>query len=423
MNVLKILMSDYDMCGGAGIAMYRLHAALHQAGINSRILCGRKTLDSPSILEIPRNRLMRGIEQQLARLSLRLGLNDVHCVSSFGIPRLEVFKNCDLLHIHGLHTNFFSYLALPRLTQLKPTIFTLHDMWGLTAHCAYPFECDRWKSGCGKCPHLDTHPAVKRDATRLGWKLKSRVYRNSQMVLVAPTRWLISQVAQGLLARFPACWIPNGIETEIFKPLDRDECRALLGLPTTKRILLFATAQLKDQRKGGDLLLRALQMLPLRLLRETLLLRFGAKPQAAPTGLNMKTVDLGYLSYDRLKAMAYSAADVFVFPTRADNMPLVIQESLSCGTPVVSFRVGGVPEMVRHGQTGLLADPEDATGLAEQIQILLENRELREEMGAQGRMVAVQEYPMHLCVERHLQLYRQLVDDKSGTLSRSAVVV
>ncbi|HEY9710226.1 MAG TPA: glycosyltransferase, partial [Oculatellaceae cyanobacterium] len=308
---------------------------------------------------------------------------------------------------HNLHKDYFNYLALPSLTESKPAVFTLHDMWSFTGHCAYSYDCDRWKIGCGKCPYLDIYPAIQRDNTRLEWKLKNWVYRRSNLTIVAPSRWLIEQAKQSMLNRFPIHYIPYGIDTEAYQPLDPELCRSLLGISGGKRVLMFGADSLKNSRKGGELLLKSLQSLPESLKAETVLLTLGNGGEGISEAVGMATLNLGYLSSDRLKAIAYCAADLFIFPTLADNLPLVLQESMACGTPMVSFKIGGVPDLVRPGITGYLASPEDVQDFSNGIMQLLEDRNLRDRMGQNCRAIALEEYPLELQAQRYIELYQQ----------------
>jgi glycosyltransferase involved in cell wall biosynthesis len=136
----------------------------------------------------------------------------------------------------------------------------------------------------------------------------------------------------------------------------------------------------------------------------------------------LPSLNLGFVASDHLKAIAYSAADLFLFPTRADNMPLVLLESLACGTPVVSIRVGGVPDIVRHGITGYLAAADDAADFAAGVQRLLEHDDAREAMGRRCREIAVDEYSMDLHVRRHVDLYRSMAGlGPAGAVERAGV--
>jgi len=404
MKVLQINQSD--IAGGAAIAGYRLHQGLLAQGINSRLLVGNSKTSDERVETLPaRYRL----ENQLVRFTSRLGLNCIHHVNSFEIPKHSFYQQAELINFHNLHCTRFSYLAIPKLTANKPAIFTLHDMWSFTGHCAYSFDCQRWQTGCGKCPYPDTYPRIRRDNTALEWKLKDWVYRRSNLTIVTPSRWLAEQAQQSLLKRFAIHHIPNGIDTDAYQPLDQQLCRKVLGISHHKNVLMFGAQSLKDPRKGGDLLLEALALLPESLKAETLLLTIGSGGEVIAKTVGMPHLSLDYVGSDRLKSVAYSAADLFLFPTRADNLPLVLQESLACGTPMVSFKVGGVPDLVRPNRTGYLAEAENPQEFCQGVMQLLEDAPLRQQMSANCRAIALEEYPLELQAKRYIELYQTIL--------------
>lgn len=405
MKVLHINQSDIS--GGAAIAGYRLHQGLLAEGIDSRLLVGQVETSSDRVALLQRN---KRIEKPLWSVIWRLGFNYLNHVNSFDIPKHSFYKNADILNFHNLHNDYFNYLAIPALTENKPAVFTLHDMWSFTGHCAYSYECDRWKTGCGQCPYPDAYPSIARDNTRLEWRLKNWVYSRSNLTIVTLSNWLTEQAQQSMLNRFPIHYIPNGIDTEAYQPLDREQCRFLLSIPIDKKVLMFGAESLTNTRKGGDLLLKVLQNLPSSLKAETVLLTIGRGGEAISETVGMTSVNLGYVSGDRLKCIAYSAADLVIFPTRADNLPLVLQESMACGTPMVSFKVGGVPDLVRPDITGYLATPEDADDFSRGIVQLLEDDSLRDSMSQNCRAIALAEYPIQLQAQRYIQLYQQVLN-------------
>ncbi|MEA5452272.1 glycosyltransferase family 4 protein [Leptolyngbya sp. CCNP1308] len=404
---MKILhVNQSDILGGAAIAAYRLHSALLNQGLDSKLLVGQKKTDDPRVAQVPRH---QWLENQLQRLTHRGGFNYINHISSFAIPKHPFFAAADILNFHNLHNSYFSYLAIPRLTAQKPTVLTLHDMWSFTGHCAYSYDCTRWQTGCGHCPYPKTYPGIRRDSTHLVWKLKDWVYNRSNLTIVVPSRWLAEQAKASILGRFQIHYIPNGVDPDAYQPLDREFCRTTLGISAKKRVLLFSAVNLTDFRKGGDLLIKALNQLPTTLKKDCLLLTLGHPSKQLATLLDIPLMNLGYISSDRLKSIAFSAADLFIFPTRADNLPLVLQESMACGTPMISFDIGGVGELVRPGITGYLAHPGDTTDFCRGIINLLEDNHHSESMRKACRRIILHEYSLSLQAEQYEDLYKKML--------------
>jgi glycosyltransferase involved in cell wall biosynthesis len=347
----------------------------------------------------------------LGHVTQRLGLNDVHCIGAFRIKHLPGFTEADVVNFHGIHGQFFSYLALPTLTAEKATVFTVRDMWPLTGHCAVNYDCERWRTGCGHCPYPAAPPSLpgRRDGTHLEWKLKRWAYRHSRMTIVALSTRMTEQLKQSMLGHLPVYHIPNGVDTETYQPLDQALCRAALDIPAHKKVLLFAAAHLNRQNKGGELLLKALHGLPPALQKELVLLLMGKDGDMLASTTDLDVRPMGYIGGTRLKAMLYVAADLSVLPSFGESFGNVLLESMSCGTPLVAFDVGGVPDLVRPGVTGYLAAPADVDDLRRGILMLLEDAAGRAGMGQRCRDIAVKEYDVAYEVQRYIELYHRVL--------------
>ena len=204
---LEVLhINQADKGGGAVVANRNLHRGLIEKGVGSRLLVGSCTTADEHVSPCyPPGPISRA-SSRLLRLA---GLNYPGIVETFRLPRHPWVRACDIINFHNLHAGFFNYLAIPCLTAARPAVWTLHDMWGLTGHCAHSLGCARWKIGCGRCAHLDTYPAVFRDGTALEWGLKQWVYSRSKLTIVCPSRWLAELARQSILGRFPIHHIPN----------------------------------------------------------------------------------------------------------------------------------------------------------------------------------------------------------------------
>lgn len=408
MNILHF--NQTDKTGGAAIAAYRMHQGLLDSKIDSNFLVNTTTANSKRVAKIPRP---TRVSNQLRKLTSTCGLNNIHITNSARVCQHAFFQNADILHFHNLHHNYFNYLSLPKITRDKPAVLTLHDMWSFTGHCAYSFDCQRWKSGCGSCPYPETDPPIRRDATAVEWKLKQWSYRHSNLAaVIATSEWNFIQAKQSMLSHIPVHHIPLGVDVKIYKPLDVAHCRSLLQLPDDKRVLMFGAQSLTNPRKGGDLLVQALLSLPEAIKSTIVLLTFGSGDDSVYESIDIRTFNLGFIESDRLKAVAYSAADLFLFPTRADAFGLVALEAMACGTPTVSFKVGGVSDLVRPGITGYLADPESVEGFRNGIVQLLSDDDMLDHMSQECRKVAVSEYSSNLQTKRYIDLYRSILSKK-----------
>jgi glycosyltransferase involved in cell wall biosynthesis len=407
MNVLHINQSDIS--GGASIAGYRLHQSLLKQGVTSRIMAWNPKTNDPEVAKFPRIRLSEKLTEPITK---QLGLYYIDRLGTFKVRQHPFYKEAQLLNFHNLHggdDGFFNYLAMPLLTQHKPAVYTLHDMWSFTGHCAYSYDCDRWQTGCGECPHPEVYPAIKRDNTRLEWKLKQWALQRSNLAIIAPSHWLVEQAKQSMLRQFPIYHVPNGVDTDVYHPRDRQQCRVVLGLPLDKKVLMFAANTLSDTRKGGDLIIRALQQLPPSLKETVVLLTIGGGQDDLLKTTGIQTFNFGYVSSEAFKSLLYATADGFVFPTRADNLPLVLQESMACGTPMVSFAIGGVPDLVRAGETGYLAQPENVADFVTGIVKLLDEDDHRQQMSAHCRAIALAEYTLERQATHYREIYEKLL--------------
>lgn len=410
MKVLHLTEGVTDGDGGA-IAVQRLHRGLREAGIHSKILCASKwPSGAPSdIIRMQSSHVEAKAASFLKNISQKIGLNGMLDPTHFAVVRDTAFADADLLTIHSVR-GLCSPLAVPVLTRSKPTVLVLRDMMSFTGNCFHSLDCERWRTGCGKCPYPNIAPPISVDNTRLAWKLKDWAYSRSSLTVVALSTWMVDLAKQSMLHRFPVHHVPNGIDTEIYRPHEQDLCRSVLNIPKRKKILMFMAANLSGRLKGADLFTRVVQSLPESLKAEMVVLLLGRRGEALASSLGVRTIYLGYVGSDHLKAICYSAADCFVTTTRAESFGNVLVESLACGTPVVAQNVCGLTDIVRPKITGLLAEPEDIEGFRDHIIELLENDALRDGMRRQCRRIAVEEYSISVQAEKYIRVYRQLLN-------------
>lgn len=315
----------------------------------------------------------------------------------------------DLVHLHWPHAGFLRIESLPKLGA--PVVWTLHDMWAFTGVCHYAGDCRRYLEGCGRCPMLASGDPA--DVSARVFARKRATYARTRLHLAAPSKWLADLAAASpLLAGIPVDVAPNGLNTDMYSPRDRAAAREALGLPPTGRLLLLgADHALSDPRKGCAALLEALGRNDSGAGAEFRPVVFGNAPAdeghlraAEQSG----AILLGPLRGDEALALAYSACDLYAFPSTQDNLPNTVMEALSCGLPVLAYAIGGLPELVRHGQTGMLVQATDASacGMHSFLQALHNFPVHRlDEMGRAARADAVARFSLEALGRRHQTLY------------------
>ena len=314
----------------------------------------------------------------------------------------------DIIHLHWIAGGFMRIETLSRLQG--PLVWTLHDMWPFTGGCHYSGECSRYTGSCGCCPALRS--TAEADLSRRIWQRKARAWRALPMTIVTPSRWMAECAsASSLFSEADIRVIPNGINTTLFQPGDRSIARNILGLPLDRRLILFgAMSPTGDPRKGFQYLFPAIKDLAKNGWGESIeLLVYGENNSAEMPDFGMKARYIGQVSDDATLVLLNVAADVLVAPSKQDNLPNTVMEAMSCGTPVVAFCTGGMPDMINHGETGWLAHPFDHTDLARGIVHVIENVSRQEEMGIKAREKVVKDYGESIVARRHIGLYEELL--------------
>lgn len=413
--------------GGAGVASRRLHRGLRAAGIDSHYWSvegspgGRYGHDAECFHALPwgtaagargsRGRHgWRWLKERLLRSYYRRGRPQRFGIYSGPIRPYDTrhdprSMDGDVLHLHWVsriidYPSFFASLP-PGL----PVVWTFHDMQPFTGGCHHALDCSAFEEACGSCPILG-RPGP-RDLSFRDHGIKRQALGDRPIHVVTPSRWL-ELLARGSGVLGPKCTfrtIRNGIDPAAFFPVEKRAARAALGLPPEGLIVAYGAESLRNEPKGVREYLEALRQLAQ--IGGVIGLVFGkdSPPEVDPA---VKLVNLGFLSDVSRQRLAYAAADVFALPSHAETISQTAVESLACRTPVVAFAVGGVPEVVRDGETGLLATPRDATDLAAKIRILWEHPELRARLAARGAELVREEFEVATQVAAHETLYRGL---------------
>lgn len=382
--------------GSTGRIAEDLSRVMTAQGIENAVLYGMGETQHPAA-----HRFGTPAQQLLHKLTARL--SGRHAFASGAATRqmiafLEEFRP-DVVHLHNLHGFYLHIGLLFRWLCEKqiPVVWTLHDCWSFTGHCAHfaYTGCDRWRTGCGRCPQRMAYPKALWDASAANWKAKCQLFTSlKNCTVVTPSRWLAELAKQSFLGAYPVRVIPNGIDLEAFSAEKKQE-------HTGKMVLASASSLNPADRKGGCFLPELARLL-------------GSEYRVCVLGLQQKKPDekqlpanlqpLPYVKDKNELAALYAAADVFVNPTLEDTFPTVNLEALACGTPVVTFATGGSPESL-DDTCGAVVPQRDMAAMAQQVRIWAQQD------CAGACRTRAQLYDKETAFSRYIELYRELAGE------------
>src|SRR3989338_427987 len=257
MNILQV--NTTDTLGGAGKVAYSIKNELEKMGHSSTFLVSRKySQDNDVKLIRPysnfKRRLLKKVTYYLA--------NDLDFFPANQILKMPEFQNADIVHCHNLHTNYFNLRTLEKISKLKPVVWTFHDMWPITAHCAHSFDGALKQNGFFTCPSLDIYPPIAWHNEKYLENKKAKIYANSKFHIVTPSKWLAEKVSRSILKDKDLSVIYNGIDNSVFRPHDKQKCRQELNLPADKKIILIVAKRGQSNPwKGGNYAREAIKTL------------------------------------------------------------------------------------------------------------------------------------------------------------------
>jgi glycosyltransferase involved in cell wall biosynthesis len=406
-----LILNESDLDGGAARAAYRLHQGLQHLAVESQMLVRAKFSGDRTV--IAQKTALTKLGPPLDGLPLKMYRDrSASMFSTQWFPDSAIAavhsRPPDVINLHWVCNGYLTIETFPKFRQ--PLVWTVHDMWPFTGGCHYTGDCQKYLDACGACPQLKSHRDF--DLSRWVWQRKAKAWRGLNLTLVSPSRWMAEQMqASALLRQVPVNVIPNGIDLQRYQPRQKAVVRTLLNLPPDPYLILFgAGGGTSDPRKGFALLQAALQQLAQTEWGTRIqLVVFGAVPPETPLALGFPVHYMGKLQDDLSLAMVYAAADVFVAPSVQENLSNTVVEAIACGTPCVAFKIGGMPDLIDHHQTGYLARPYEVEDLARGIVWVLEDAERHRALQIGAREKAEREFSEQLQAQRYRTLFAELV--------------
>jgi glycosyltransferase involved in cell wall biosynthesis len=370
MNILHINTNDV---GGAANAAIRIHKALLENKVDSNFLVINKSRKVDKLLSLKetyfKSTVFKKIERKISEYlffqkNAKLFVNRDKKYEIFTSPHSpynifesKQYKNADIIHLHWISgsIDFFEFFKHNK----KPVVWTLHDMNPFTAGCHYSTGCINYTKNCSNCPQIDNK---NYDTSRiLNKKIKviSKI-NQSKLVIITPSLWLkYLSKNSSLFGNIKHYRIPNCIDINIFKPLNKSNCRLALSLPKNKILMLFLSDDISKERKGFKILLEAIKNLEARINLDNVELVVLGSSNNQDYNIITKVNYLGSFSDEVSLSLVYNACDVFIMPSIEDNFPNTVMESQSCGVPVIGFNKTGVADMITHNTDGYLCESID----------------------------------------------------------------
>lgn len=370
--------------------------------IESRHLVWEKDTQNPDVLtfEGDKTRKINRIVNRVERLTSTQSMFYPHAKQMMKMP---AFKEADVLHLHIIHSGYMSLSHLPEITRRKPTVWTLHDPWAMTGHCIYPFECTRWKTGCGSCPDLNIHFPLLRDTTRFLFKYKKRAYRKSKFDVIVASQWMRDMVeASPLFEDVDIHHVPFGLDLNFFSPTASPDARKRFGIPDDALVICFRAVD--NQFKGLPYIIEALERI--KTDQPICLLTLNSKGLMERFSDRFQLVELGWTNDEEEARDAFVASDIFLMPSIVEAFGVMAIEALACGKPVVVFDGTSLPEVTFAPDVGVSVPMHDGVALYEALQRLIDNPQERLERGRKGREIAEQHYGDELYAQRLADVYK-----------------
>jgi glycosyltransferase involved in cell wall biosynthesis len=298
--------------------------------------------------------------------------------------------------------------TLAKISKLKPVIWTLHDMWSITPFCAYSYG-GSLKNGFYQCPSLSSYPAILWHNEKYLTKRKKEIYDKSNFDLVVPSKWLEKKVKNSILGDKKCHLIYNGIDQDIFRNDININYREKLGLDKNKKIILFLSDGGKSNpAKGWSYVEGVIENFKKK--DDLLFVCIGGKEK----GFDKKYKNLLYIpriNDKKILASYFSVSDIFLYPTLAETFGLVVAEAMSCGVPIVTFKTGGVPELVKHLRNGYVADYKDLNDLIEGVNYILD-LDKKEILEIKNKSIndVLSNFTEDKMVDQYVKLYKEKIN-------------
>jgi glycosyltransferase involved in cell wall biosynthesis len=295
---------------------------------------------------------------------------------------------------------------LPKITALKPTVWTLHDPWAMTGHCIYPFDCERWQSGCGDCPYLNSPMPLLFDTTRFLFNYKHRAYQKAKFDIIVASKWMQTMVEKSpLMKNVRLHYVPFGLDLNFWNQNATPNARAKFGIAHNALVICFRSVD--NPFKGLPYIIQALERI--QSTQPVCLLTMEKKGLMQQFANRFQLVELGWINDEQCVRDAFIAADIFLMPSIVEAFGVMAIEAMACSKPIISFEGTSLPEVTFAPDVGVSVPMKNVDALYQALQTMIDNPAEREERGRKGRLMAETHYNVESQVLRLTEIYKMVV--------------
>jgi len=412
-----LLINTSERIGGAAIAASRLMESLKNNGIKAKLLVRDKQTEQISVVQLERG--WKNIwnfvwERATIWMANWFKKNNLYAVdianAGTNITSLPEFEQADIIHLHWINQGMLSLKDIRKILQSgKPVVWTMHDMWPCTGICHHARECTKYQTECHECPFL--YRSGTKDLSYRVFRKKKKLYQTAPITFVACSRWLEGLAKKSaLLTGQTVTSIPNPINTNLFRPGNREAARVKLNLPNDMPLILFGSVKIKDERKGIAYFIEACNLLAAKypeLKDKWGVVAFGHKSAYLENQIPFRVYPLDYVSKEHDVVDIYNAVNLYATPSLEENLPNTIMEAMACGVPCVGFNVGGIPEMIDHLHNGYVARYKSAEDFANGIYWTLAESEYNM-LSEQSVRKVISTYSERAIAKKYIDIYNKV---------------
>lgn len=405
----KILQVDNVDLMGQRFNGHDLQITLNELGYNASQVVQHKTSTDRTTVKLG-DRYTKSVERYILSLEKKFSMNNLLGCWDRYLESSKEFQNADIVHYHKIHTGIVPMLSFQRLVSKKPSVWTIHDPWMITGHCVNPLECTKWRIGCKNCPHVeDYYFTLQQDKSDQLWNIKKQVYSQLDVDIIISTKFMENYLNNSPLS---SCFkrvhkIPFGIKLDIFNTNNKQKARD--NWKISKQDIVIGFRCDNNYIKGCQYIYEALSSID---DNRIVLLTIGNGILPYELKSRFRSIELGWQDNETIVSDFFSACDIFLMPSLAESFGLMAIEAMASECAIIVFKDTVLEEIVDVPNGGVSVEYKNSKAIRQALIALINNNEVRIQMGKKGREIVEIKYNYKDYVRKHIELYENIKERK-----------